>query len=109
VISGLIDRVREIADEVGVDPHTINVSLGIHGNTKVLPPADIRQITTMCGHGMVSPLLVRDVIRRVKTHKIDNREGSLTLAKPRSCGIYNPIRSETLLEKMIPVYTVDRW
>jgi len=28
VVSGLIDRVRDIAAEVGINPHTINLSLG---------------------------------------------------------------------------------
>jgi len=109
VVSGLIDRVREIASEVGLNPHTLNVSLGIHGNTDRLPPGEVRQFTTMCGHGMVSPHLVRDIIRKVKTHKTDTWEGSLTLAKPCTCGIYNPYRSQALLEEMTPIYTVDRW
>ncbi|MCJ7830617.1 MAG: hypothetical protein MUP74_04430 [Desulfobacterales bacterium] len=109
VVSGLVDRVREIAAEVGLDPHTINLSLGVHGNTRLLPPADIRQFTTMCGHGMVSPHLVRDVIRKVKTRKVDTWAGSLTLAKPCSCGIYNPYRSKELLDGLTPLYVVDRW
>jgi len=109
VVSGLIDKVREIAEEVGLNPHTINVSLGVQGNTADLPPPDIRQFTTMCGHGMVSPHLVRDIIRKAKTKKVDHWTGSLTLAKPCSCGIYNPYRSRELLEEMTPIYTVARW
>jgi len=108
VVSGLIDRVREIALEIGLDPHTINLSLGVHGGTDHLPPADIRQFTTMCGHGMVSPNLVRDVIRRVNSGKISPWEGSLVLAKPCACGIYNPHRSVELLESLTPLYTVAR-
>lgn len=109
VVSGLIDRVREVASEIGLNPHTINLSLGIHGRTDRLPPPDIRQFTTMCGHGMVSPDLVRDVIRKVKTGKLSCWEGSLTLAAPCACGIYNPHRSEELLKELIPLYTVTRW
>jgi hypothetical protein len=109
VVSGLIDKVRDIAAEVGLDPHTINVSIGVHGNTAALPPPDIRQFTTMCGHGMVSPHLVRDIIRKVKRQKVDGWTGSLTLAKPCTCGIYNPYRSQELLDEMTPIYTVARW
>ena len=109
VVSGLIDRVREIAAEVGLNPHTINLSLGIHGATKRLPPQEIREFTTMCGHAMVSPKLVEDVVRKVKTGKIDTWEGSWVLAKPCACGIYNPYRSQELLEKLSPLYTVTRW
>lgn len=109
VVSGLIDRVRDIAAEVGLDPHTINLSLGIHGGTEHLPPAEIRQFTTMCGHAMVSPKLVENVIRQVKTGKIDIWEGSWVLAKPCACGIYNPHRSQELLEELSPLYAVTRW
>lgn len=109
VVSGLIDRVRDIAAEVGLNPHTINLSLGIHGGTEQLPPDEIRQFTTMCGHAMVSPKLVEDVIRKVKTGKIDTWEGSWVLAKPCACGIYNPHRSQELLEELSPLYSVTRW
>lgn len=109
VVSGLIDRVRDIAAEVGINPHTINLSLGIHGGTDKLPPADIRQFTTMCGHAMISPKLVKDVIRKVKTGKTDTWQGSLTLANPCACGIYNPHRSQEMLEDLSSLYTVSRW
>jgi hypothetical protein len=108
MVSGLIDRVREIAAEAGLNPHTINLSLGIQGNKDRLPPPDIRQFTTMCGHGMVSPKLVRDVIRRIKTGKLDFMEGSIILAGPCTCGIYNPFRSGEMLKDLIPLYTVTR-
>lgn len=109
VVSGLIDKMRIVAAEVGLNPHTINLSLGVQGNTDTLPPADIRQFTTMCGHGMVSPMLIRDVIRKVKTNKTTAWDASLTLAKPCSCGIYNPYRSQELLEDIKPIYAVSRW
>ena len=82
VISGVIDRVREVTAELGINPHTINLSLGIYGRTDRLPPPDIRQFTTMCGHGMVSPNLIRDLIRRVKTGKLDLWGASLLAAAP---------------------------
>jgi hypothetical protein len=109
VVSGLTNQVREIGTEIGLNPHTINLSLGIHGRTDRLPPPDIRQFITMCGHGMVSPDLVRDVIRKVKTGKLSCWEGSLILAEPCTCGIYNPHRSEELLKELTPLYTVTRW
>lgn len=108
VVSGLVDRMRKMAAELGIDPHTVNLSIGTFGKTAHLPPPDIRQLTTMCGHGMVSPALVRDVIRKVKTNKIGVWDGSLILAAPCTCGIYNPYRSEELLNDMAPLYAVDR-
>jgi ribosomal protein L20A (L18A) len=109
VVSGKIDRVREIAKEIGIDPYMINLSLGIHGKTERLPPADIRECTTMCGHGLVSPNLVRDTIRRVKTGKVGLVEGCEILAEPCICGIHNPSRSADLIRENAPLYAVDRW
>ncbi len=109
VVSGLIEKVREVAAEVGLNPHTINLSLGIHGGTEGWPPPQIRQFTTMCGHAMISPHLVEDVIRRVKAGKLDTWNGSITLAKPCACGIYNPYRSMEMLEDLSSLYTVSRW
>ncbi|MCG6931360.1 MAG: hypothetical protein LJE64_12475 [Desulfofustis sp.] len=109
VVSGLIDRVREIAAEVGLEPHTINLSLGVHGATGKLPAADIRQFTTMCGHAMIAPGLVKDALRKVKTGKIDSWNASLLLARPCACGIYNPYRSRDLIEELEPLYSVTRW
>jgi hypothetical protein len=109
VVSGLIDPVREMSAELGLNPHTVNLSLGTHGGTERLPSPEIRQFTTMCGHGLVSPKLVRDVLRKVKRGKASAWEGSLIVAKPCACGIYNPHRSEEMLRDLAPVYTVTRW
>ena len=108
MVSGVIDRVREISAELGIDPHMVNLSLGIHGRTDRLAPADIREFTTMCGHGVVSPFLVKDMIRRVKTGKISAWDGSVIITEPCACGIYNPCRSAELLREKMPLYTVDR-
>lgn len=109
VVGGLIDQVRDMAAETGLEPHTISLSLGIHGQTGRLPSADIREFTTMCGHGMISPELVQDVIGKIKTGKINTWEASLYLAKPCACGIYNPQRSKALLEKLLSLYTTSRY
>ncbi len=63
----------------------------------------------MCGHGVVSPHRVKDILRRVKTGKVTEWEGSLILAEPCVCGFYNPRRSVELLREKAPLYTVDRW
>ncbi len=109
MVSGKIERVREIAAEIGIDPYMVNLSLGTHGRTDRLPPADIREFTTMCGHGLVSPHLVRDTIRRLKTGKVSEAKACEILAEPCVCGIHNPRRSAELLQDKAPLYTVDRW
>ena len=63
----------------------------------------------MCGHGVVSPNLVRETIRRVRKKEVSEWEGSLTLAEPCACGIFNPYRCAELLREKAPLYVVDRW
>jgi hypothetical protein len=108
MVSGLIDEVRQLTAELGINPHMVNLSLGIHGRTELLAPPDIREFTTMCGHGVIAPELVKDVLRRVKRGKLSPWEGSLILAEPCACGIYNPYRSVELIEDKLPLYTVSR-
>ncbi len=109
MVSGVIDRVREIAAELGIDPHMVNLSLGIHGRTDRLAPADIREFTTMCGHGVVSPFLVKDMIRRVKTERSASGTGACSSPSPAPAGSTTPVRSAELLREKAPLYTVDRW
>lgn len=66
VVSGLFDRVGECARKAGLRQHTLEYSLGIWGRTDLLPDKDILQVTTMCGHGMVSARLVRRLVSEVR-------------------------------------------
>ena len=54
VISSLCGETEKICSEIGLHPHTVNYSLGIHGRTERLPKGEIMEIHTMCGHAMVS-------------------------------------------------------
>jgi len=97
VISGLIDEIVEVAGQVGLCPHSANLSLGVQGNKKRLPNETVLQFTTMCGHGMVSPNLVRKLIEDVKTRRATPKKAAETMALPCVCGIFNQERAEALL------------
>ena len=99
VSGGLIDDITEIAGEIGITPHTTLLSLGIHGRTQKLPEDKVLEITTMCGHGMVSSNLARKVIAKVREGRLTPREGALVLAQPCPCGIFNTVRCAALLEE----------
>jgi hypothetical protein len=60
----------------------------------------------MCGHGMVPANLVERVITQVKRGKKTLREGAVELTRPCHCGIYNPIRAEHLLRRLLPLVTL---
>jgi hypothetical protein len=100
VLSSTFPLARQCAQKTGVTTHTVEYSLGIWGATEKLPPNDILEITTMCGHGMIASNLVSSLLERIKAGKITAHKASLELAKACECGIFNPTRAEALLEKM---------
>ncbi|MHB9096416.1 MAG: hypothetical protein ACYC5X_01185 [Syntrophales bacterium] len=99
VISGLIDEVAKIAKEIDLKPHTAFLSLGVHGKRALLPADEVQQVTTMCGHGMVSSKLTKVVMERVKAGKMTPEKGAHLLAQPCPCGIFNTTRCRAILEE----------
>lgn len=97
VISGLIDEVLDACASAELRPHTINLSLGVWGNKKLLPKEEILEITTMCGHHMISPQIVEAMKENVEKGLISPEAASLKLAKLCPCGIFNPVRAADLL------------
>ena len=98
-VSGVIDEVIPMAQEVGLKPHTINLSLGIIGKTEELPEEEILEYTTMCGHALISKNLARKGITDVACGAKDPREASMMIGKPCVCGIYNLDRSDEMLKR----------
>lgn len=96
-VSGLIDEVFGLAGELGLTPHTVNLSLGVHGRTDLLPPEDTLEMTTMCGHALVATALLQDVRQAVKSGRVTLKEAARQLAEPCVCGIFNTERAEALL------------
>ena len=64
VVSGLVDHVKECCHKVGLEPHTVESSLGRIGRTDLLPPNEILEIATMCGHSMVSVNFINEMIEK---------------------------------------------
>lgn len=100
VVSGLYKVIKTICDRIGIVPHTTNHSLGIWGNTSLLPDGPVLEITTMCGHGMVSRYLVDDLIKQIKAGSLSIEKAGIELGKPCLCGLFNPKRAEILLRKL---------
>lgn len=99
VVSGLTDKVKECCKKVGLEIHTVAQSLGVWGDTVRLPSKEILEITTMCGHAMVSSSLVEMMIEDIKKGTITPEKAAEKLAKPCECGIFNPSRAAELLAK----------
>jgi hypothetical protein len=106
-VSGLIDEIRDVAREVGLNLHSINLSCGVHGHLERLPEPEIMEITTMCGHAMIGASMVRKMILDVKRGRRSMDDAVAELAKPCVCGIFNPVRARRLLQKLIRLWTID--
>lgn len=99
VVSGLLDEVAECCRKQGFERHSAEHSLGILGRTERLPAAQVLELNTMCGHGMVSFNIIKKVIDQVKLGKMTPKQGAALLAKPCGCAAFNTARAEELLER----------
>lgn len=97
VVTGLWDLVVPICEQAGVKPHSVNRAVGIFGKTEYLAADEIRQFTTMCGHGLVSRHLVEKTLQDVEKGIISPRDAALKMARPCLCGFFNPTRAEGLI------------
>ncbi len=107
VVTGVHEETENCCRESLLQKHTIEHSLGVFGHLKKLPSEEILQLTTMCGHGMVPANLVEKTIAEIKRGKKTFKEGALELTRPCHCGIYNPIRAEQLLRRLLPLTVLE--
>ena len=98
VISGVYSETVDIANQLGIKPHTVNFSLGIWGKKELLPKPEVLEITTMCGHGIVSRHLVEYFFERVK-NGYSAKEAAKRIGSLCYCSICNIARIEAILEK----------
>jgi hypothetical protein len=107
VVTGVHEETERCCKGSALQKHTLEHSLGIFGNLRKLPSEETLQLTTMCGHGMVPANLVERVIAEIKRGKKTMREGAIELTRPCHCGIYNPVRAERLLQRLVPLMVLD--
>jgi hypothetical protein len=100
VVTGNYKVVFEILKEIGLQPHTVNMSLGIFGKKEVLPREEVLAISTMCGHGMVTRRRIENVIEEVRLGKVTPEEGGRRLASTCTCGIFNAKLAAQVLQQI---------
>jgi hypothetical protein len=97
-ISGSLDKARECARRAGLERHSVEYSLGFFGQTDRMSDRHTLELSTMCGHGMLSFSFVRKLVEWVKQGRRSPEQASATLARFCSCGVFNPARACRLLE-----------
>lgn len=98
--TGLHGEIDAVLRECGLVRHSIEHSLGFMGNVRRLPDAPILELSTMCGHGMVSFNLSQKMTDLVRTGQITPERAAQHLAKGCTCGIYNPVRATRILGEL---------
>ncbi len=100
-VSGAENLVRECCHHAGIVRHSVESSLGITGQTDLLPSRTVLEIATMCGHGMVSSSLIAKILSLVKTERMSIESASQMLCRPCVCGVMNPTRTAALLRRLL--------
>jgi hypothetical protein len=100
VVSGNYEDTAKTCSEIGLTPHTVEHSLGVHGKTEKLPDEPIMEITTMCGHALISPNLIHAMIEEIDQGKMSHEKAAIELSTLCDCGIFNPYRAEKVLRKL---------
>jgi hypothetical protein len=100
-VSGLLDGVQECCRAGGTERHSLEQSLGFWGANDLLPERDVLTINTLCGHGLVSFNFIRKMIDYVKIRRLTPKKAAEIMGKACECAVFNTIRAEKLLEKML--------
>ncbi len=100
VLSGLFDDIHRCCRESGLREHTYLHSLGFFGRTQGLPPEGELELITMCGHGLIAPNRVKDLVRRIRQGESTPREAVEEIARPCVCGIVNRKRAEEIFSRL---------
>lgn len=97
-ISTDVDTAEEICLNAGTPRHSVGYSLGFEGKTELLPNTQVLELSTMCGHGMVSHSMAKKMIDWVKEGRRTPTEAATYMTRFCSCGVFNPARAARVLE-----------
>ncbi len=98
-VSALIDRAQECCHDIGLPRHSVEYSLGFMGKTDRLADRHVLELSTMCGHGMISFSFARKMSDWVKEGRRTTEQACSYMSRFCSCGIFNPTRAKQILEE----------
>ena len=100
-VSSLVDDVQEMAPRTGLVPHSINYALGFRGNLYKLPDRSVLELTTLCGHGLISNNFARKMINMVKEKRVTPEKAAGYMSKFCVCGAFNTTRAVRILKQAV--------
>lgn len=92
-----VEGAKELGAACGIHRHSVEYSLGFADPHDHLPTARVLELSTMCGHGMVSSALAAKMLDLVREGRRRPDEAAVTLARFCPCGAFNPSRAERIL------------
>lgn len=98
-VSTAVEAAREVAAACGIHRHSVEYSLGFADPHDHLPDAQVLQLSTMCGHGMVSSNMAKKMIDMVREDRRSPGQAAVTLARFCPCGAFNPVRAKRFLDE----------
>lgn len=98
-ISSLAEEANACCKRAGITRHSIEYSLGFHGDLNELPDRHVLELSTMCGHGMVSHNFARKMIDMVRENRRTPQQAATAMARFCACGIFNLTRAVRVLEQ----------
>jgi hypothetical protein len=98
-ISAPMEEAERCCRETGIVRHSVEYSLGFRGRTEKLPDAATLELSTMCGHGMLSADFARKMVDWVKENRRTPEQAARYMTRFCSCGVFNVSRAERLLKR----------
>lgn len=98
-VSTSVDGAKNLAAACGIRRHSVEYSLGFDDPHDLLPDRKVLELSTMCGHGMVSANLAKKMLDMVREGRRSPHQAAVTMARFCPCGVYNPTRAKRLLEE----------
>lgn len=98
-ISAPMAEAERCCRETGIVRHSVEYSLGFRGRTEKLSDATTLELSTMCGHGMLSADFTRKMVDWVKENRRTPAEAARYMARFCACGVFNVSRAERLINQ----------
>jgi post-segregation antitoxin (ccd killing protein) len=98
-ISAPMEKAQQCCQESGISRHSVEYSVGFRGRLEKLPDATTLELSTMCGHGMVSAHFAKKMLEWVKENRRTPAEAARYMARFCICGVFNIGRAERIIKR----------
>ena len=98
-ISAPMEDAERCCRAVGIARHSVEYSIGFRGRVDKLPDRTTLELSTMCGHGMLSANFAKKMLEWVQENRRTPDQASSYMARFCICGVFNVSRAERVLKQ----------